>query len=150
MKTSDLLDERLAWPDEQRERGGPWRLGHGLASVGPGWWPLVRAAFAAAAETPGAEVRDVRQKFGALELWLQHEDAARRDALRAAAAACTEASRSRCEGCGAAVERLAPGRMTWRLHCADCAAFVAAAGDRAERKLWEWRAGLPWPPFDGW
>ena len=78
MKTSDLLDERLAWPDEQRERGGPWRLGHGLASVGPGWWPLVRAAFAAAAEMPGAEVRDVRQKFGALELWLQHEDAARR------------------------------------------------------------------------
>lgn len=23
----------------------PWDLGHGLAAVGPGWWPMVREAF---------------------------------------------------------------------------------------------------------
>lgn len=81
---------------------------------------MVRAAFAAVAEVPGAEVRDVRQKCGILEIRAYHPDETRCEALRAVTAACTEASRSRCEGCGAAVPPLEHGRAVWRLHCPDC------------------------------
>jgi hypothetical protein len=151
MRKCTLLDEQLEWPLEQWQRGGPWRLGHGLTVVGPGWWSLVRRGFAAVAEMPGAEVLGVRQKCGVLELNLYHEDRPHRDSLRAIATACTEASRARCEGCGAGVPRLEPGSAVWRLHCSECDALIAAAADhRAERFLWERRAGLEWPSTELW
>jgi hypothetical protein len=148
---SDLLDEQLEWPLVQWQRGGPWRLGHGLTVVGPGWWPLVRRAFAAAAEVPGAEVRNVRQKAAVLEVRASHPDAGTLSRLRVLAAELTEASRVRCEGCGRAVPRLEPDRGVWRNHCDTCAAALAAfVGGRAERRLWEWRAGRSWPCSSFW
>ena len=150
---ADLLSERLEWPRRQHQHGGPWRLGHGLTVVGPGWWPLVRRAFAAVAELPGAEIRDVRQKAAVLEVRPFHPDAEVSAHLRALAAELTEASRSCCEGCGRAVPRLA--RAAWRNHCGACAAALDAfaasdSAGRAERRLWESRAGRTWPASDFW
>ena len=145
-----LLDERLEWPSAQWKSGGRWRLGRGMTVVGPGWWPLVRQVFAAVAELPGAEVLDVKQECGFLQLHVFHAYAGHRAALRALAAAMQEASRRRCEGCGALVPRLEPGRGVWRLHCPDCDAFVKAAGRKAERALWKRIAHKPWPPTFGW
>ena len=150
MTTSTLLDERLAWPRDQWQRGAPWRLGHGLTVVGPGWHRLVRAAFAAVAEVPDGEVRDVRQKCAVLEIHVHHPDAAQCAALRARIAESTAASRSLCEGCGAAVPTLERGEARWRLHCAECAAMIEADDGHSERRLWERRAGRPWPPFAMW
>lgn len=149
--TSELLDERLEWPQVPRQHGGQWRLGQGLTVVGPGWWPLVRRAFAAVAEVPGAEIRNVRQKAAVLEIRPFHSDADTRSRLTALAAELTEASRKRCEACGCTVPRLEPDRGTWRNHCEDCTAVLAAfAGVRAERHLWELRAGCSWPESDFW
>lgn len=148
---SSLLDEHLAWPRTQWEHGGPWRLGHGLTVVGPGWWPLVRRAFAAVAEMPGAQVVHVKQKHGVFQVRLYHGDPSRQARLRALATELTEASRSRCEACGTTVPTLAPGRAVWRNHCADCRTLLESFdGDRAERRLWELRAGRAWPPLQGW
>ena len=148
---SDLLDERLEWPLVQRRRGGRWRLGHGMTVVGPGWWPIVRRAFAAVAEVPGAEVRNVRQKAAALEIRPSHPDAEILSRLWALAAELTEASRIRCESCGCPVPRLEPDRGERRNHCADCAATLATlVGGRAERRLWELRAGRSWPESSFW
>jgi hypothetical protein len=150
MPSSTLLDDHLAWPRDQWERGAPWRLGHGLTVVGPGWHHLVRAAFAAVAEVPGAEVRDVRQKFAVLEIRVHHPDATQAVALGARITELTKASRSRCEGCGVAVPTLVRGAARWRLHCAECAALIDARDAGSERRLWERRARRPWPPTAGW
>jgi hypothetical protein len=148
---SELLDERLEWPHVAWQYGGRWRLGHGLTVVGPGWWPLVRRAFGAVAEVPGAEIRNVRQRAAVLEIRPFHPDADTLSRLRALATELTEASRIRCEGCGCAVPRLEPDRGAWRNHCDDCAATLAGfAGARAERRLWELRAGRCWPASDFW
>ena len=150
MTTSTLLDDRLAWPRDQWERGAKWRLGHGLTVVGPGWHRLVRAVFAAVAEVPGAEVRDVRQKCAVLDIRVHHPDAAMGEALRARVAHSTESSRSLCEGCGVAVPTLTRGQVRWRQHCADCTALIDTGDAGSERHLWERRAGRPWPPLAGW
>jgi hypothetical protein len=50
----------------------PWDLGHGLAAVGPGWWPLVREVFALAATDPRAVVTLVRQKHCWLKILIWH------------------------------------------------------------------------------
>jgi hypothetical protein len=136
MIPAPLLEGRLEWPRDQWQRGGPWRLGHGLTVVGPGWHPLVRAVFAAVAEVPGAEVWNVRQKCGLLEIRIDHPDEAHREALRALAAACTEASRSLCEGCGTALPAVPPGAAVWRNHCAECKVLIRAGGDVATKKSW--------------
>ena len=149
MKDS-MLDERLAWPRRQWQHGGPWRLGHGLTVVGPGWHPLVRAAFAAVAEVAGATVIDVRQKCAVLEIRAHHPDASVCDILRARMTALTEASRSLCEGCGAVVPTLPCGQGLWRLHCAQCTTLVNAGGRRRERRLWETRAQRKWPKSELW
>ena len=150
MATSILLDERLAWPRDQWARGEPWRLGHGLTVVGPGWHRLVRAAFAAVAEVPGATVGDVRQKCAVLEIHVRHPDAVQCAALRARVAESTDASRSLCEGCGVPVPTLVRGEARWRQHCAACAALIDASDVHSERRLWEQRAGRPWPPSATW
>lgn len=150
--TPRLLDESLEWPRELWQRGGAWRLGHGMCVLGPGWWPLVRQAFAAVAETPGAVVVDVRQKCAVLEVRLAHLDPGTQARLDALAASLTRASRERCEACGAAVPPVTPLRAPWRNHCPACHARYAAlaGGGRSERRLWEERAGRAWPPFEGW
>lgn len=126
-------------------------MGHGLTVVGPCWWPLVRQVFAAVAEVPGAEIRCVRQKAAVLEIRPFHADADTLSLLSALAAELTEASRTRCEGCGRAVPRLEPDRGTWRNHCGDCTTALAAlAGAQAERRLWESRAGRLWPESEFW
>ena len=146
----DLLDDRLEWPLAERREGAPWRLGHGLTVVGPGWWPLVRRAFAHAAETPGATVRRVRQKCAVLEVWFAHPAPLARAQLDAFSARIRRASRSRCEACGAAVLPPPPAAPPSRNHCSRCAdrlRDLALAGRRgAEIALWEERAGGPWPP----
>lgn len=145
-----LLDDTLEWPRDQWERGGPWRLGHGLTVVGPGWHPLVRRTFAAVAEVPGAEVRDVHQKIARLEIRIHHPHPTQQAALHTVAALCTEASHTRCEGCGTAVPAAPAGQVIWRTHCAECAAIIAAGGPKGERHLWEQRAGRPWPSLPAW
>ena len=150
MTKQTLLDDRLAWPQDQWQRGQPWRLGHGLTVVGPGWHRLVRAAFAAVVEVPAAEVRDVRQKCAVLEIHVHHPDTAQCAALRARVAESTDASRRLCEGCGAAVPTLVRDQPRWRQHCPDCAALINADDAGSERRLWEQRAGRPWPPSTTW
>lgn len=145
----ELLDERLEWPVHQWHHGGRWRLGHGLTVVGPGWWPLVRRAFALVAETPGATVLEVKQQNGLLRVLLRHPN----DLIRAQLATFVEelenASRTRCEACGTAVPRVEPSQVVWRNHCAACRARLGEleADDaiHAERHLWEERAGCAWP-----
>jgi hypothetical protein len=44
-----------------------WDLGHAYQAVGPGWWPLLRQAFAEI-EAAGGEVTQVRQKIGHLDI----------------------------------------------------------------------------------
>jgi hypothetical protein len=145
-----ILDERMEWPKHQWEHGGPWRLGHGLTVVGPGWWPLVRRGFAVVAETPGATVVGVKQKFGLLELRMRHPDAATQDRLNALAGELTTASRSLCEACGTIVPPVPFGKGVWRNHCPACSARLAELSDdaHAERRLWEERAGCAWPPSE--
>ena len=145
-----LLDERLEWPRHLWQHGGPWRLGHGLTVVGPGWWPLVRRGFAAVAEVPGAAVTEVRQKCALVEVHVSHPDRGVRVQLHALAAELTEASRSQCEACGRAVPTLPPKGGIWRNQCQACAAWydVLAQADvlDAEYRLWEVHAGgVRWP-----
>src|SRR5690348_16612312 len=117
---SDLLDERLEWPLHKRTDRGPWRLGHGLTVVGPGWWPLVRQVFAAVAETPGATVAGVRQKCAMLEVRIDHPNPGSRARLGTLTACLTQKSRSVCEACGGAVPAVDPAHPPWRNHCPAC------------------------------
>jgi hypothetical protein len=147
-----LLEERLEWPVGQWRAGGPWRLGHGLTVVGPGWWRLVRRGFALVAETPGASVTDVRQKCAVFEMRFHHADRTTLERLRALGGALTRASRAWCEGCGVGVPPVDAGLAPWRNHCARCRARLQElqelAGSHAERWLWEERAGVSWPPSE--
>lgn len=140
-----LLDERLRW--HARDVRAPFTLGEGYCEVGPGWWPLVRRAFEAAAAMPGAWVAEVRQKCAVLDVRLWHEDYAVVRRLTAVTDALQAKSASVCEGCGSAVPTLPPipePRPT-RNHCDACAArrreLNATHGRGAERALWPTVAG---------
>lgn len=119
--------------------GSPWDLGHALVAVGPGWWHLVREAWAEV-EANGGEVTQVRQKVGFLDIsargpagWL--EDVRNRYIAR---------SRTVCEVCGndaVPVDEVVP-RPT-RTHCDRCAKRWDELGD--ERALWM-EAARVWLP----
>jgi hypothetical protein len=150
MSRDTLLDETIAWPREQWQTGAAWRLGHGLTSVGPGWHALVRDAFAAVAETPGATVVTVRQKCGILEVHVHHEDSTVYRQLQSRIDAITDASRRQCEGCGSTMPETPPGVSLWRKHCAECTQIVSQGGPRRERHLSETHSGRRWPASELW
>lgn len=124
--------------------GTPWDLGHGLAAVGPGWWPLVRAAFAEA-ETEGAIVAQVRQKACVLDV-LVHPHPRGYEAAAEIRVGYQRLSACVCEACGGPAVPVAdrPTRET-RTHCDPCAArWAELRWD--ERALWMERAGGAWLP----
>jgi hypothetical protein len=120
-----------------------WDLGHAYQAVGPGWWPLLRQAFAEI-EAAGGEVTQVRQKIGHLDIsarcktgWLEEL----RDRY-------VNRSRVLCEVCGGRalpVEEQLP-RPT-RTHCNRCAERWAELGD--ERQLWMEESGVWLPERSG-
>ena len=121
-----------------------WDLGHGLAAVGPGWWPLVKHAFRRAEEM-GAEIYDVRQKIAYLRISIdvRKEHGGREESSRLQEQYRLRSSRI-CEVCGGPavpVEERIP-RPT-RTHCDDCHERYMELPD--ERSLWMERAGV-WLP----
>lgn len=117
----------------------PWDLGHALEAVGPGWWPLLRDAFAEV-EAADGEVIQVRQKLGYLDISARSKTGWMTD-LRDRY---VNRSRVVCEVCGdpsIPVEELLP-RPT-RTHCETCAERWSVLRD--ERKLWMEAAGV-WLP----
>ena len=142
MRPDSMFDDTFAWPHRQWQHGGAWSLGNGLTSVGPGWHPLVREAFATVAETSGATVVTVRQKCARLEVQVHH---AVYLLLQCRIDAITDASRRQCEGCGIAMQETPQGVGLWRKHCPECTAIIDQGSRRRERFLWETRSGRQWP-----
>lgn len=108
-----------------------------MQAVGPGWWDLLRDAFAEA-EARNSVVYGVEQKFGTLRVtargpsgWLTELEAR-----------CEAASAITCEVCGGpATTSRGP---TIRTHCQDCAQrWRDLHWD--ERELWMEAAGI-WLP----
>lgn len=129
-------------PEIRRHPGGdtPRDLAHAYAAVGPGWWPLVRGAFADAA---GGAIERVRQKHGWLDVAVRHP--AGRHAGQEVRERYRALSQRVCEACGGpavpTVERIP--RPT-RTHCETCEErWDELLGD--ERALWIDRAGC-WLP----
>lgn len=118
----------------------PWDLGHGLAAVGPGWWPLVRAAFLEAEEWPEASVTMVRQKHCLLDILV---GPCPREFSQGLRRRYREASRTICEACGAPAEPAVMPRNT-RTHCERCKNRLREL-EWDERSLWMEHAGV-WLP----
>lgn len=82
-----------------------YTLEEALASVGAGWWPLVREGMAAAARA-GAQVVQVKEKFGGVRIYAHSPDTMPFPpmawaALREVLIAVTDRSEHTCERCGA-------------------------------------------------
>lgn len=122
----------------------PFYLGHGLAAVGPGWWALVRLAFAEV-EARGCVVERVRQKLCLLDVLARQiggaeESLALRDRF-------LERSRYVCEVCGGPAPAAVMPRDT-RTHCSTCASRWQELG-WGERALWMEHAGVWLPEWRG-
>lgn len=127
-----------------RRDASPYDLGHALAEVGPGWWPLLRQAYADVARTPGAMVMLVRQKVCFLDILVvglggNPQSKAFRQRYRRLSARVCEV----CGGPAVPVTERIP-RPT-RTHCDVCAAQWRTEHDGDERRLWMEHAGR-WLP----
>ncbi len=93
---------------------------------GDGWEPLIRRMserlepFCAATD---ARASQVKEKMGALRVYLESSEDPLPDEVRAAIGTAVRDSRRTCEGCGAAGVPRRLARI--RTLCADCATFAA-------------------------